>query len=147
MLYQLLLSERQARLTAEALEFYTRFCIGQFDVPLLVQCRTPPAGAEQVPPDPATRDYHLLALRRQYFPELRGLGHSHGLGWNDKPEQQAAQIGYEVYKAILYEFNKNSSNVHSYPNCLHYSPEPVPVFTQSTVGGATARARKGGEEA
>ena len=39
-LYTLVLSERQARVTAEALEFYTRWCIGQFDVPSVIEFRS-----------------------------------------------------------------------------------------------------------
>jgi hypothetical protein len=116
-----------------ALEFYTRWCIGQFDVPDSVEFR-PEARAyrearQQEEPDLYNTKQELLdKLRTMYFPELRGPGHSYGVGWNDKREQQEAQTGYEIYKAILYEFNRGKDNVHSYPNILHYSDQPVPKF-------------------
>lgn len=132
--YTLTLSERQARTTAEALEFYTRFCIGQFDVPTIVEHRKLPEPYQRRDTyDRQRYEELMLELRGMFFPELRGLGHSYGVGWNEKPEQQAAQIGYEIYKWILYEFNKDAPyfNVHSSPPCLHYSDEPIPKFVKN----------------
>lgn len=129
--YTLTLSENQARTTAAALEFYTRFCIGQFEVPDVVKWRKKPDGQSDTY-DRDRFDTLMLEIRAMFFPELRGIGHSYGVGWNEKREQQEAQIGYEVYKWILYEFNKDSKhyNVHSSPPCLHYSGEPIPKFVR-----------------
>lgn len=125
------LSERQLAITAEALEFYMRYCIGQFDVPTIVTCRQTARDyrkAHNLPDYPPREKQELLdELRKEYFPELHGPGHSYGVGWNDKPEQQHAQIAYEIYKAIYYERNMREgiNNVHSY-NGLHYSDQPRP---------------------
>jgi hypothetical protein len=132
-MYNLTLSERQAHITATALEFYMRFCIGQFDVPDVVSFRQ--TAKDYRKKHGIEEEYHNIrelmdAARKECFPELSGPGHSYGVGWNDKPEQQHAQIAYEIYKEILYEFHKDNShaNVHSYKPCLHYSDQPVPEF-------------------
>ncbi|WP_324671059.1 hypothetical protein [Hymenobacter sp. GOD-10R] len=119
---QITLSERQAHITAEALEFFMRTLIGQIDMPDAIKWR----------PENKDRDYEELRracdhIKQLLFPELM-RGASYGVGWNDKPEQQQAQIAYEIYKAIYYERNQREgiNNVHSYP-ALHYSKEPVPT--------------------
>lgn len=131
--YTLAVSETQLRLIAEALEFYTRFCIGQFAVPSIVEHRKLPEPYKRF--DTYDRDRYeqlMLEIRAMFFPELRGPGHSFGVGWDEKPEQQQAQIGYEVYKWILHEFHKNNEhwNVHTSPPMLHYSDQPKPVVTK-----------------
>ena len=142
--YQLVLSETQAHITAEALEFYTRWCIGQFSAPDIVEWRATAKeyrGQRGIDEYTNRRSRDILdELRLALFPELSGPGHSYGVGWNDKAEQQHAQIGYEIYKSILYEFHKGNNNVHSYPNVLHYSNQPVPVFTL-VVGKKGGKAR------
>lgn len=131
--YTLTLSETQARTTAEALEFFMRYCIGQFDVPMVVQCRPTPPGYNVPEGKCQERDELLLKLRSLFFPELHGLGHSYGVGnRNGQPEQKAAMVAYDLYKHILHEFHKDSSisNVHSFPPMLHYSDQPKPIFTK-----------------
>jgi hypothetical protein len=135
-LYSLTLTETQARLTAEALEFYMRWCIGQFQAPASVEFRQTATeyrekhGLDKWGPHD-TREL-FDKLREQMFPELRGPGHSYGVGWNEKREQQDAQRAYEIYKEILYEFNKGGefTTCHSFKPCLHYSDQPLPVFVK-----------------
>jgi hypothetical protein len=135
--YTLTMSEAQARLTAEALELLMRWCIGQLQAPSVVEFRKTADEYRQKqgldkwgPYD--TREL-FDKLRAQLFPELHGPGHSYGVGWNEQPEQQQAQIAYELYKEILYEFHKDNDyqNVHSFKPCLFYSDQPVPVFTKA----------------
>ena len=124
------LNEKQAQLIAVALEQHSRMLCGQIELSFLKGLET--ALYRDCKYDDEfwqkrnTVDIHLKAIKKFVFPELTE-GASYGIG--KFPE---ADLGYEMYKQILYFFEKQKekqegntykTNVHSYEP-LRLTEEP-----------------------
>ena len=124
-------NDKQARLIADALEQHSRMLCGQIDLTFLKGLET--ALYRDCKYDDEfwqrrnTIDIHLKAIKRFAFPKLRE-NESYGIG-----KFEEADLGYEMYKQILYYFEKEkmkekgdkyNSNVHSYEP-LKLTDEPI----------------------
>jgi hypothetical protein len=147
--HELRLTSKQLDHVQEALEFYSRWCMGHFILPDVVEFRRVPHRMPGVPYPPSRAGERALdfphnqeakglldALRQLLFPELRSPGQHYGVGWDERPEQQAMQIAYEVQRAI----REHRTHVHHLadPNFmgnvysgrgLHYSDQTRPIVT------------------
>lgn len=126
MKYQITLSEKQLQVYKDALEFYSRFLGGQVEhIPPVLQY-----GREYYKVrEEAERG--LMMFKKAVFPELRP-NESYGIGWDESPIRQDAQISYELYREVyVYYQKKNPSPVSCYASAtLRYSNEPLPVVKE-----------------
>jgi hypothetical protein len=126
--YQIELTANQVSNLIEALEFYARFQWGQVaHLPLSLDCseRMRHLQRDEV-------EESLKPFRQLVWPDLRGWGHSLGVGWVEgASERQAAQIAWEMSRTILTARNNhiNVASLYSSNWPLHYSPEPLPRLT------------------
>ena len=118
------INDKQARLIATALEQYSRMLCGQIELSFIKALETALYRDCNYDDEFWLRrdaiDIHLKAIKKFAFPEL-SQGESYGIG-----KFNEADLGYEMYKQILYHFEKiemkekefkgekYSSNVHSY---------------------------------
>ena len=107
-------TEKQLLTTAEALEFYSRFLAGQWEIPDAM----------------VNKEYHnqnkcedfyekkhfiqsQLNVLKSQFTGL-SINSSYGIG-EDKLSDKSC-ISYDIYRPIYEEFNKNTNNVYSFPS-------------------------------
>lgn len=112
-------TEKQAQIIEAALEFYMRWCIGQMrHIPGVLEGRFLDKN-----PDMTFEDLEITLneVKKLLFPE-HSRNSSFGVGWNEKPEQQHAQIAYEIWVCIKACFGQSR-----YDTPLHYSQESLPI--------------------
>lgn len=125
MKYRLDLTESQTRVVATALEFYSRFLAGQWEIPNEMQCKEyviqgKPEDFWQV----RNSSEKLLEDARKMF--LRYNDGFYAIG-SDKLHD-SAKIAYDIYRPILEQFEKETAgksdghSVYSYEG-LSYSKE------------------------
>lgn len=118
MIIKLELTEDQARLVANACEFYARIRMGQFGE-IFRQCTGKIWAAF---PESATLD--MLKFRKHIYPDLTGVGHSYGIGQFDDADKT-----YDVYQAIRYVMDGKEP----------FSYNKLPICTKETDDEDTAR--------
>lgn len=92
---ELTLTTEQARVVAQACEFFARIKMGQFDeIPHLLLANV--TGDEFCRRREATEKL-LLEVRKYIYPDLFGIGHSYGLG-----KFQDADRAFDVYQVLRY---------------------------------------------
>ena len=102
MKYVLTMTEEQAKLIAEACEFFCRIKIGQFGE-IIWKTLIP---QEHIEIDDFcerrdTAEYLLFKAREYIYPELRGIGHSYGIG-----KFRDADIAFGVYEVIRHALGR-----------------------------------------
>ena len=111
--YILELTEEQAKIAAQACEFFARIRMGQFqEIPYLC-LRSEITGGEYC----ARRNIaekHLLDARKAIYPELNGIGHSYGIG-----KFQDADRAFDIYQVLRYALGD--------PRAPYRLGEPLPV--------------------
>lgn len=94
--YELTLTEDQAKIVSRACELFSRIHMGQLEEInhelLLAETRETICGRR----DQAM--YLLIQLKKLYFPSLRGMGHSYGIG-----KSKAADTAWNIHHAIRYQ--------------------------------------------
>ena len=99
MMIRLTMSDQQARIVAEACEFYARIRMGQFQEIIYKTLESNEIGADDYCERRDAAERLLLEARKFIYPELYGLGHSYGMGKFDD-----ADSAFDVYQAIRKEF-------------------------------------------
>lgn len=89
----LTLNEEQARVLMTACEFYARIKMGQFGE-IAWHC-----AKKHCPNDPRAVEEAWLALRKLLFPDLQGVGHSYGIGDDEK-----ADTAFDIYQIVRQHF-------------------------------------------
>lgn len=113
MKYRITLTEQQAKVVAEACEFFARVRCGQF-----AEIRWKTLDLSLPVDDYCERrdrmDAILLAARAEAYPELHGAGHSYGLG-----KFEDADIAFDVYQVIRAVFGdpRGAWSVRELPTC------------------------------
>lgn len=109
----LTLTEEQAKIVSKACEFFARVRIGQFQEITFNLMRDKP-----LPDDFCRRkeqaEIMLLEARKYIYPELRGMGHSYGIGKFDD-----ADMAYDVHQAISHCLGgpEPYTNRTDFPSC------------------------------
>ena len=126
------LNEKQAMLIAVALETHSRVLCGQIDLTfnraletaLYRDCKYDNEFWQRRD----TINIHLSAIKRFVFPEL-SENESYGIG-----KFKEADLGYEMYKEILYHFEKkkHKENPKKYNRNVH-STQPLKLTTEPTI--------------
>jgi len=121
-MYKINFTKEQLTVTANALEFYSRFLAGQWRIPNAMKCK-------EFENQGKKDDFHKnknyvenqLDALKTLFTNMP-LNASYGIGSEKLHED--AKIAYDIYRPILEEFNKDSENwnVYSSPG-LTYSKE------------------------
>lgn len=112
--YNLELNERQVSVVMWALDLYSRLNCGQLQFLKEIISKT------------ATENT-LTKLQKEMFPKLTGLNNSYSIAGRFTPEE--AKISYDIYKVIMYHFNKDKGVWNVYadePRAL--SKEGLPKF-------------------
>ena len=96
MKYRLTMTEKQAAIIAEACEFLCRIKIGQFNE-IIWKTLIPQQhiGIDDYCDRRDAAEAYLLKAREQIYPELRGVGHSYGVG-----KFEDADLAFGVYEVI-----------------------------------------------
>lgn len=94
MKYRLTLTEQQAKIVAEACEFYARVRIGQFRE-ILWKTLDPSLPVDDYCNRRDRMSSFLLSARAEAYPELHGEGHSYGVG-----KFEDADISFDVYQVL-----------------------------------------------
>lgn len=109
------LTEDQARVLMTACEFYARIKMGQFQE-ISWHC-----APKHCPDDPAAVERAWLELRKLLFPDLHGVGHSYGMGYDKN-----ADAAYDIYQVVRQHFG-DPRGVFSYnkvPKCwVEHQPD------------------------
>lgn len=94
--YSLELTEEQAKIAAQACEFFARIRMGQFqEIPYLCLSGEIYGGEYCIRRNIAEK--HLLEARKSIYPELNGIGHSYGVG-----KFQDADRAFDIYQVLRY---------------------------------------------
>lgn len=105
--YSLVLTEEQARLVMTACDFYCRMRLGQFQE--LTYRIMDSLSDEDFCERRDRADELIFEARKQIFPELRGRGHSYGIG-----KFKDADQAYDVYQVIRKGLHPDAAPVFSY---------------------------------
>lgn len=133
--YVLTLTEDQARTAARACELYCRLLLGQLDELnhelLLRETRDDISGRREAAMT------LLLHLKKLYFPDLHGHGHSYGVG-----HDITAERSWSVYQALRHcmawhEHPEGGIGV-SFDPPMSYNDEPLPQCEASHMKERTA---------
>lgn len=96
---RLTLTDEQAKIVAEACEFYSRIRIGQFREIIYKTLERNELGAKNYCERRDAAEQRLLAARAAIYPELHGLGHSYGYG-----KFEDADRAFDVYQVVRKNF-------------------------------------------
>lgn len=110
------LNEEQAKICAQACEFFARIRMGQFQE-LVWLC-----GKNHCAEDYDTAQRAWLDLRKQVYPDLDGPGHSYGVGYF--PE---ADTAYDIHQVIDFAMGGKEPWSHNpLPECYNnQKPKPL----------------------
>ena len=104
---ELRLTEEQAIIVSSACEFYARILMGQFQE-IGYHCPKMPGSGNY---DESTQAW--LYLRKFIYPELKGPGHSYGIG-----KFMTADKAYDVHQVIQYAMGgKEPFSYNKLPEC------------------------------
>lgn len=132
--YTITCTENQMRLIAESLEMYSRMICGQLNETFLPPIRSRIFNLLDVDKDFSKKrniiDENFSNIKKILWPELDKHS-AYGIGYSEDSD-----LGYEMYKEILFQFEKEKQekceknnekyywNVHSYENTLKLTKEP-----------------------
>lgn len=112
-LYQLTLTEEEANLVSRACEFYARVRMGQFgEIPFWCTDMRGPEDSDATQAD-------WLALRKQIYPDLNGVGHSYGMG-----KFKDADKAFDVHQVIRHALGapRKPFSYNKLPKCEKLKP-------------------------
>lgn len=106
--YNLKITESQAKIIMLALDLYTRLSAGQFHNLKDISFEKDKSGINRQPSEET-----LKKLHSEMFPSLRNYNASYGIHSLKLPDK--VKEGYDIYKVMMYEFNKHKgiSNVYA----------------------------------
>lgn len=113
--YRLTLTEKQAGVVAAACEFYARMRMGQFQEVSQQMLQLEPGGSDDYLRRREMVDDLLLLARKYVYPDLRGPGHSYGIG-----KFEDADRAFDVYQVLRQHFphdGREPFSYHDLPEC------------------------------
>lgn len=118
-MYQLTLTEEQARVVATACEFFARVVMGQFNE-IIWHTMDTQHGSDDYCERRDKAQELLFEARKYLYPELHGYGHSYGIGNFDN-----ADMAFDVYQVIRpYLGDKRLPfSYHDLPKCIKYEED------------------------
>lgn len=117
-IFTLEMTEEQARVLMTACEFYARVKMGQFQE-IVFHC-----AEKHCPKDHDATLNAWLELRKQIFPELKGAGHSYGIGYSKQ-----ADTAFDIYQVVRQHFGDPRS-VFSYDEVPKCTVKEIPAFQE-----------------
>lgn len=105
--YKLIITERQSELIMQSLDLFSRLSIGQIQRLNDISWVKNKKGWER-----KASEGNLKKIQKQLFPKLTGLNHSYGIHSKDIPDK-TREI-YDIYKVMMYEFNKDKGAMNVY---------------------------------
>lgn len=112
--YILTLNDEQAKIVAQACEFFSRIKFGQFQE-ISTLCLSNELSEEEHYWQQELATRHLLEARKVIYPELHGISHSYGIG--KFPEADRAFEVYQVLRYTLGDQRKPFQFREFLPNC------------------------------
>ena len=92
---KLILTEEQAKIASRACEFYARILYGQFWEITYETIDKESSFPEDFCFRAEQAERHFLEARKYLMPELKGRGHSYGLG-----HSKTADMSYDIYQVL-----------------------------------------------
>lgn len=112
--YILTLNDEQAKIVAQACEFFARIKFGQFQE-ISTVCLSNGLSEEEYYIQQKLAIRHLLEARKVIYPELHGISHSYGIG--KFPEADRAFDVYQVLRYALGDQREPFRFRELLPNC------------------------------
>jgi hypothetical protein len=149
--YQIEVSETQLEVMAEALEFYSRFLVGQVEVPMSIRMKLVKMDDQKSKDKNLSQTFLEAAFnscnffKSQLFPELE-IGASYGMGQkipHDEHSTKTTALAYDIYRPILELFAtiRKLSNVYSHKG-IRYSDEPEVAIKCLEIEESDVKIRK-----
>ena len=115
-MYQLTLTEEQARVVATSCEFFARVVMGQFNE-IIWHTMDTQHGSDDYCERRDKAQELLFEARKYLYPELHGIGHSYGIGKYDN-----ADMAFDVYQVIRPFLGDKRApfSYHDLPKCVKY---------------------------
>ena len=109
----LTLTEEHAKLVARACEFYARMKMGQFNE-VVWNFLDRKLDGDQYCIRRDLAEANLLEARKSIYPELKGVGHSYGIG-----KFEDADKTFDIYQVVEYALgsNKEPWSYYKLPKC------------------------------
>jgi len=121
--YNLTITERQAQRIIESLNLYTRLSTGQVKELNELTFEKDKEGFKV-----QASQNTLELLQKEMFPSLGSLSASYGIHSRKLPDE--IREGYDIFKVIMYEFNKDKGVMNVYADKVRQSSKyPFPKFT------------------
>lgn len=120
--YKLIITEKQAQRIIRALDLYTRLSAGQMNELNEITFEKD----EKEFNTKATQET-LSQLQKEMFPSLGSLNASYGIHSKGLPDE--VREGYDIFKVMMYEFNKDKGIMNVYADKVRQaSKQPLPEF-------------------
>ncbi len=127
--YNLRITEDQSKIIMLALDLYTRLSVGQFHNLKELSFEKDESGITREPSDET-----LVKLHSEMFPSLGSYNASHGIHSTKLPDK--VREAYDIYKVMMYEFNKNKGTMNVYADEVKQtSKKLLPLFDKIKEGG------------
>ena len=123
--YKLIITEKQAQRIIKALDLYTRLSAGQMN-----ELNKITFEKDKDDYDVKATQETLTLLQKEMFPSLGSLSASYGIHSKGLPDE--VREGYDIFKVMMYEFNKNKGIMNVYADKVRQaSKQPLPEFAVS----------------
>lgn len=120
--YNLRITEDQANIIMLALDLHTRLSAGQFHNLKDISFEKDKEGINKKPSEET-----LKKLQEEMFPSLGSYNASYGIHSPALPDK--VREAYDIYKVMMYEFNKDKGAVNVYADeVIQVSKQPLPLF-------------------
>ena len=122
--YNLKITKSQSEIIMLALDLYTRLSIGQFHNLKDISFEKNEKGINRKPSEETLKKLHL-----EMFPSLISYNSSYGIHSPKLPDK--VKEGYDIYKVMMYEFNKHEGIMNVYSDKVRQtSNKPLPLFNK-----------------
>ena len=122
--YELVITESQADIIMLALNLYTRLSAGQFHNLKDISFEKDKHGINKKPSEKT-----LHKLQSEMFPALGSYNASYGIHSPKLPD--TVKEGYDIYKVMMYEFNKDKGVSNVYADVVRpVSRKQLPLFNK-----------------
>ncbi len=122
--YKLVITKSQADIIMLSLDLYTRLSAGQFHNLKDISFEKWKDGVSRRPSEET-----LIKLHSEMFPSLGSYNASYGIHSLKLPD--TVREGYDIYKVMMYEFNKYKGGMNVYADVVRpASKKPLPLFNE-----------------
>jgi len=125
--YNLIITERQAQRIIKALDLWTRLSVGQMNELNEITFEKDEKGFNV-----KASQKTLELLQKEMFPSLGNLNASYGIHSPKLPDE--IREGYDIFKVMMYEFNKDKGIMNVYADKVRQSSkQPLPKFIEEDL--------------